>query len=123
MERKHFLLCVFGAAVGSANAASICWVERVVKSGDELKVFMRTGYERAVDGIQRADGTGVQPVRSPDGSYAVHEGDSLYLSTLPHDSCSGKVLRNDGVLGLQLDASVCMPVLGCTSTAQFVAPE
>jgi len=108
-----------------AEANHICWVERVVKYGDELHVFMKMEYFGAVRGISRSDGTSLKVIPNRAGTFTLHEGDSAYLSTVPHDVCTAKAVSVNGILGVELRARVCMPNpdIGCQSTKDFVAPE
>jgi hypothetical protein len=108
---------------GSAQAANICWVERVVKKNDEVHLFMRPSYSSAVRSITRADGSQISPIRNQDDSFVLKDGESAYLSTLPHDVCTAKVIHFNGVLGLQLTANVCMHGIGCNSATAFVPAD
>src|SRR4051794_22020714 len=106
--------------VGTAHAAHICRVERVVQSGEELRVFMVAGHERAPSLIARADGTQSTPTYMPGGSLPVREGDAVHFSGMPHDHCVGKVTRRSDRLRLMLEASLCMPGKPCMSSTETV---
>lgn len=108
-----------------AEAVHICWVERVAKHGEELHVFMKDQYISAVRKINLPDGARIAVNPNQDGSFTLHEGESAYLSTLPHDVCTAKAVAVDGALGLELNASVCMhmPGMGCQRATDFVVAE
>lgn len=112
-------LCLASA---TAQGANICWVERVLNAGNgAIRVVMRAGYEGAARQARRPDKTWVQ--RNNDGTFDLREGDAIFLSTLPHDSCTGTVKKYGEKLGLELKASMCMSNMGCQSANAVVVSE
>jgi hypothetical protein len=107
--------------IGSAQAAKICWVERVVKKNGEIHFFMRPSYRSVVSSITRADGSQISPIRNQDESFVLKDGESAFLSDLPHSACTVKVASVNGVLGLQLAVNFCLPGIGCKSETEFVS--
>lgn len=108
--------------VCSADAAQICWVERVATHNGELRVYMADGNLWPVRTITHIDGTQTSFERNGDGFFILKEGESAYLATSPHDSCTAKAITVEGVLGVKLAANACMNGK-CDTATQFVPAE
>lgn len=107
-------LCLSAVNLPVFAVHHICWVEKVEDVGGAVRVSMRQGYERAARGELN---------RNSDGSFDLKEGDSVLLSSLPHDSCTGFSVKRGDKLGLELKANNCMPGMGCTQATDFVVGE
>jgi len=102
---------------------SICWVGRVIDTGDATRIFMQPKYEYAARSITRIDGQHVAVKPDTDRSFILQEGETVWLSTLPHDNCTGRSVRRNGQFGVELESTACMPGMGCDSVKEYVAGE
>jgi hypothetical protein len=127
LRATRLWLCVFLAGLcalcSPALATHICWVEKASDVDGVLHVQMKSGYEWTVRSIAPSDGTPGSKTQNRDGSFNLKEGDTVLLSTFPHDSCRGKVAKKGDRLGLELEASMCMPGMACNSAKDFVSGE
>jgi hypothetical protein len=94
-----------------------------MKNSGELRVYMTGGNLGPVRTIKHVDGTHTTLVPSEKAWFALRNGETAYLSTLPHDSCTANAVAVDGVLGLKLTASASIHGIGRQSATQFVVAE
>ena len=123
---KTIILSMIGAlavlASFPAHATNICWVERVERSEDGLRIFVMKGYGRMFFGRSERDNKPLALAGNQDDVFVLRQGDVANYVGL-HDGCSIKPEIIDGVLGAQLDASLCLQPMGCNRASGFVRPE
>lgn len=115
-----FLVSVSCFVARSAQAAEVCWITHATQQDDGPKLFFRAGNESVARVVVHSDGTRSKAVNNPDGSFTLKKGDRVLLSDLLHSQCYATAARQDGVLGLRLSGSTCMPGLKCQSSESFM---
>ena len=109
-------------AASDVRAAELCWIDRVERTEDGVRVFHRSGY---LNGIKRADGRVERGGVSGGGPqwprfFDLLEGDSASLTNTLHDWCTVKAERRDDVLGVQVDATSRPHGLPATRASRFL---
>ena len=105
-----------------ASGMTICWVEEIVRLDDAMSVRMMKNYKHTVNNIRRKDGTTERPFEKEDDSFKLREGDQVSIS-MSHDTCTAAGVMRNGIFGVELHVTSCMPGMPCLTAQEFVTAE
>jgi|GEM_PF-3928347 len=119
----------------SALAADICWIDHVEKSTTGVNVYFSSSRWVRVQRHDDAKGSRQETIvidmnatenqQDKDGNpvrkfVAAAEGDQMFASNMPEDSCAITVVKQHGVIGVKAASAMNLPGIPSTHTEKFI---